>query len=47
MAFKIANVKSDYKILVQARDDSREYLLNKDFNTEPLKQKLLSEINDN
>ena len=30
MAFKIANVKSDYKILVQARDDSREYLLNKD-----------------
>lgn len=47
MAFKIANVKSDYKILVQARDDSREYLLNKDFDTEPLKQKLLSEINDN
>ena len=47
MAFKIANVKSDYKILVQARDDSREYLLNKDFDAEPLKQKLLSEINDN
>lgn len=47
MAFKIANVKSDYKILAQARDDSREYLLNKDFDTEPLKQKLLSEINDN
>ena len=47
MAFKIANVKSDYKILVQARDDSREYLLNKDFDTEPLKQKLFSEINDN
>lgn len=47
MAFKIANVKSDYKILVQARDDSHEYLLNKDFDTEPLKQKLLSEINDN
>lgn len=47
MAFKIANVKSDYKILIQARDDSREYLLNKDFDTEPLKQKLLSEINDN
>ena len=47
MAFKIANVKSDYKIWFKREDDSREYLLNKDFVTEPLKQKLLSEINDN
>lgn len=47
MTFKIANVRSDYKILVQARDDSKEYLLNKDYDTDELKIKLLSDINDN
>ncbi len=44
MNFKIANLKSDYKILVQAKKDSMEYL--KDINTENdvLKQKLIESI---
>ena len=47
MAFKIANVRQDYKILVQARDDSREYLLDSSFDNDPLKKTLMQSINDN
>lgn len=47
MAFKIANVRQDYKILVQARDDSYEYLLDTSFDNDPLKQSLIKSINDN
>ncbi len=47
MAFKIANVRQDYKILVQARDDSREYLLDTSNDKDPLKQTLMASINDN
>ncbi len=47
MAFKIANVRQDYKILVQARDDSYEYLLDTSFDNEELKQSLMESINDN
>ena len=31
MTFKIANIKNDYKILLQAKKDSKEYLLDKEF----------------
>ena len=45
MAFKIANVRSDYKILLQAKKDSHEYLVNKENNKEKLKIRLLNTIN--
>ena len=45
MAFKIASVRNDYKILLQAKKDSREYLINKDNNNDPLKIRLLNTIN--
>ncbi|MBQ2639541.1 MAG: ATP-dependent DNA helicase RecG [Bacilli bacterium] len=44
MAFKIANVRSDYKILLQAKKDSKEYLLNKDTDKDELKLKLINSI---
>ena len=44
MAFKIANIKSDYKILLLAKKDSKEYLLNKETDKDPLKQKLIESI---
>lgn len=44
MAFKIANIREDYKILLQAKKDSREYLLNKDTNNDELKIKLINSI---
>ncbi len=43
MYFKIANLKSDYKILVQAKKDSKEFLNNAD-EEDPIKVKLISEI---
>ena len=45
MAFKIANVRSDYKILLQAKKDSHEYLVNKENNKDKLKIRLLNTIN--
>ena len=45
MAFKIANVRSDYKILLQAKKDSHDYLLSKDNNKDKLKIRLLNTIN--
>lgn len=45
MNFKIANIKSDYKILLQAKKDSEEYLLDKSTNDDDLKKKLISSIN--
>ncbi len=44
MAFKIASIKSDYKILLQAKKDSKEYLLNKETDKEDLKRKLIESI---
>ncbi len=44
MSFKIANIKSDYKILLQAKKDSREYLLNKDTDNDELKIRLINSI---
>ena len=44
MSFKIANLKSDYKILVQAKKDSMEFLKDEDKKSELLKQKLMESI---
>ena len=44
MSFKIASIKNDYKILLQAKKDSKEYLLNKDTDQDELKIKLIHSI---
>ena len=44
MSFKIANIKNDYKILLQAKKDSKEYLLNKETDNDLLKQRLIRSI---
>ena len=44
MSFKIANIKSDYKILLQAKKDSKEYLLNKETDNDDLKINLINSI---
>ena len=46
MAFKIASIKSDYKILLQAKKDSKEYLLNKETDNDELKIKLINSITE-
>ena len=46
MSFKIASIKSDYKILLQAKKDSKEYLLDKSTDGEPLKLQLISAITE-
>lgn len=44
MSFKIASIKSDYKILLQAKKDSKEYLLDKETDNDELKLKLINSI---
>lgn len=44
MAFKIANIRSDYKILLQAKKDSKEYLLDEKTDNDNLKKYLISSI---
>ena len=44
MAFKIASIKNDYKILLQAKKDSKEYLENKDTDSDELKKILIDSI---
>lgn len=44
MTFKIASIKNDYKILLQAKKDSKEYLLNKDTDNDELKINLINSI---
>ena len=44
MSFKIASIKNDYKILLQAKKDSNEYLLNKDTDNDSLKKNLINSI---
>ena len=46
MEFKIANLKDDYKILLQAKKDSMEYLKNKKDEEEKLKKTLIASINN-
>ena len=47
MSFKIANIKNDYKILIQAKNDSSEYLNDKDSDSDDLKKRLIESINHN
>ena len=44
MTFKIASIKNDYKILLQAKKDSKEYLENKDTDNDELKKLLISSV---
>lgn len=44
MTFKMANLKNDYKILVQAKIDSKEYLENKEYDKDELKIRLINSI---
>ena len=44
MTFKIASIKNDYKILLQAKKDSKEYLENKDTDKDELKKLLIDSI---
>lgn len=44
MAFKIASIRNDYKILLQAKKDSKEYLENKDTDNDELKKILIDSI---
>lgn len=44
MSFKIASVKNDYKILLQAKKDSKEYLLDKETDNDELKKRLIGTI---
>ena len=46
MTFKIANIKNDYKILLQAQKDSKEYLLDKETDNDLLKKKLIDAITE-
>ena len=47
MTFKIASIRSDYKILLQTKKDSLEYLNNKDTDKDNLKKLLIESINSN
>ena len=44
MTFKIADIKEDYKILLQAKKDSMEFLLNN--KEEELKEKIITGIKE-
>ena len=44
MTFKIANLKSDYKILVQAKKDSEDFLKDEDSKNNALKLRLIDKI---
>ena len=44
MTFKIASIKNDYKILLQAKKDSKEFLDNKDNANDSLKELLIQSI---
>lgn len=47
MAFKIASLKQDYRILIQAKKDSQEYLLDATKDEDELKKYLIESINHN
>lgn len=46
MSFKIANIKQDYKILLQAKKDSKEYLLDMESDNSELKKMLIATITE-
>ncbi len=47
MNFKIADIHQDYKILLQAKEDSNQYLLDTSFDSDELKKSLIESINSN
>lgn len=47
MVFKIANLRSDYKILSQANKDSMEYIKDDIYKDEEIRKKLIESINSN
>ena len=47
MSFKIASIRQDYKILIQAKKDSLEYLQDKSTDQDELKIQLIESINRN
>jgi len=47
MNFKIADIHQDYKILLQAKEDSNQYLLDTSFDNDELKKSLIESINSN
>ena len=47
MSFKIASIKNDYKILLQAKKDSLEYLKDESTDKDEIKLKLIESINSN
>ena len=47
MTFKIASIRQDYKILIQAKKDSLEYLQDEKTDREELKKVLIESINHN
>ena len=47
MSFKIASIRSDYKILLQTKKDSLEYLQDPNTDNDHLKKKLIESINSN
>ena len=47
MNFKIASIRGDYKILLQTKKDSLEYLQDTSTDNEPLKKMLIESINNN
>ena len=44
MTFKIASIKNDYKILLQAKKDSKDYLEDKETDNDELKKLLIQSI---
>ena len=44
MSFKIADLRKDYKILLQAKEDSNEYLLDSSFDDGVLKKQLMEAV---
>ena len=47
MTFKIASIKNDYKILLQTKKDSLEYLKDESTDKDEIKLKLIESINSN
>ena len=45
MQFKIANLKEDYKILLQTKKDSLEYLQNEQYQNDEIRKRLIDSIN--
>ena len=46
MTFKIANIKDDYKILLQAKKDSLEFIENDSKENEKIKEMILNDITE-